>query len=150
MKIVTGWREVVSLPGLGIESIRAKVDTGAKTCALHACFIDEFLRDQQLWVRFGVHPRRNREDLLVECEARVSDRRSVMNSGGGREFRYVIMTEVWLGSLRQCAEITLANREDLSYRMLLGRNFLRGTCLVDSELSYVLGKKPPRRSGEMK
>lgn len=136
---VVGWREWAHLPQLHLEPIRAKVDTGAKTCALHAFYVEPFMKQEQAWVRFGMHPVARRSDIVVHCEAPLADRRPVVDSGGHCELRYVIETSVRLGSRIFSAEITLTDRETMQYRMLLGRNALSGF-LVDPTRSYALGR----------
>ncbi|MDX9875659.1 MAG: ATP-dependent zinc protease [Spongiibacteraceae bacterium] len=136
---VVGWREWAYLPELHLEPIRAKVDTGAKTCALHAFYVEPFMKAEQPWVRFGMHPVAKRNDIVVHCEAPLADHRPVTDSGGHRELRYVIVTPIRLGSRLFSAEITLTDRESMQYRMLLGRNALSGF-LVDPTRSYCLGR----------
>lgn len=143
--LTLGWREWAYLPQLHLEPIRAKVDTGAKTCALHAFYIEPFVNDGRAWVRFGMHPIARRKDVVVHCQAPLADRRQVTDSGGHRERRYVIETELQLGGRRFDAEITLTDRETMRYRMLLGRNALHGF-VIDPGRSYCLGR---RRSGLM-
>lgn len=138
---VVGWREWISLPDLCIEQIKAKVDTGARTSALHAYFVDPFSKYGEEWVRFGIHPLQNNADFAKVCEMPVKDRRIVTDSGGHREQRYVIETMVTLGEYHWPAELTLTDRDSMKFRMLLGRTALNGKYLVNPEASYLIGKK---------
>ncbi len=136
-KKLLGWREKVALPALGIEQVVAKVDTGAKTSALHTFFIEPFTRnDGSEWVRFGLHPVRKQQTPEVIAEAPVKEKRNVSDSGGHIETRFVIETEFVVGNTRFLAELTLTNREKMAYRMLLGRTALREHFIVDCDLSY--------------
>jgi len=137
---VLGWREWVRLPQLHRHALKAKIDSGAKTCALHAFYVEPFVRDAQAWVRFGIHPHLRHRTVIVHCETPLADRREVMDSGGHRELRCVIETELRLGTQTFRAEVTLTDRENLQYRMLIGRNALRGRFLIDTALSYSMGK----------
>lgn len=142
-KAVVGWREWLNLPELSLGPLKAKVDTGAKTCALHAFYVEPFTRNGLPWVRFGVHPIQRRPEPEIHCAAPVVDRRTVTDSGGHRELRYVIETVLQLADYRLKAQITLTDRENMRFRMLLGRNALRGNFLIDPSRSYALGKPNP-------
>jgi len=137
-----GWREWISLPSLGIPAIKAKVDTGARTSALHAFRLERFSRHGEDWVAFAIHPLQRDRDTVVECESRILDRRVVRDSGGHEELRYVIRAPVTLGEHAFEAEITLTDRDSMRFRCLLGRTALRGRFLVDSGRSYLQGHAP--------
>lgn len=134
-----GWREWVQLPDLVDAPIKAKVDTGAKTSSLHAFFIEPYTKDGNPWVKFLLHPNQNDYDIEVECHSAVSDRRDVSDSGGHKEKRYVIESSIVLGKEVLIAELTLTDRDSMSFRMLLGRNLLRGAYAVDSGSSFLMG-----------
>lgn len=139
-KIMIGWREWLALPALNIPAIKAKIDTGARTSALHAFFVEPFTKDDQQMVRFGVHPLQKRLDVEVICEAPVKDFREISDSGGHREMRYVIETEILLGDLAKRIEMTLTNRDNMKFRMLLGRTAMDGLQVIPDK-SYLAGRK---------
>ncbi len=147
-KLTVGWREWVSLPELGIEHIKAKVDTGARTSALHAFSVRAFTRQGRKMVRFKIHPYQRRDDIIVECVAPVLDRRWVTDSGGHKEQRYVIESNVQLGDQHWPIELTLTNRENMKFRMLLGRTAMKGKVVVNPGRSYIIGKKPEIKGKE--
>lgn len=142
---ILGWREWVSLPDLGIERIKVKVDTGARTSALHAFTIEEFTRENTPHVRFGIHPYQKRSDVEIYCETAIKDQRQVTDSGGHSELRYVIESRVKLGEMMWPIEITLTNRDSMGFRMLLGRTALRNTYLVNPTGSYLASLAPKRK-----
>jgi hypothetical protein len=135
-----GWREWITLPELGLPRLKAKVDTGARTSCLHAFSIREISRQDQCWVRFGIHP--YQDDMQTEffCEAPVRDRRPVTDSGGHTEERYVIMTPIELAGQRWPIEITLTNRDTMRFRMLLGRTAMTDRFIINPSLSFTSGK----------
>ena len=141
-RLTIGWREWVSLPELGIEHIKAKIDTGARTSALHAFSVRAFTKQGKKMVRFKIHPYQRQKDVVVECVAPVLDKRWVTDSGGHREQRYVIESSVKLGDQVWPIELTLTNRENMKFRMLLGRTAMKGKLIVNPGRSYLVGKKP--------
>ncbi len=140
-----GWREWVALPDLGLPAIKAKIDTGARTSALHAYEIEPYREHDRDMLRFLIHPIQNNQDLSVECRCPVFDFREVTDSGGHREMRYVIQSDVVIGGSRWPIEMTLTNRDTMRFRMLLGRRAMEGRYRVDPGASYVNGKLGPRK-----
>ncbi len=138
---VIGWREWVSLPGLKLPAIKAKVDTGAKTSCLHAFYVDTFVQRGAPWAVFGVHPLQKNSDLEITCTAPIVDERRVTDSGGHSEKRLVIESVLRLGGVRKKVEFTLTNRDTMSFRMLLGRQAIRRTWIVDPARSHVTGRE---------
>jgi len=134
-----GWREWVLIDSLGLPPIKAKIDTGARTSALHAFKVRAFRRHGNRWVRFCVHPRQQDRTLAVTCEARVLDRRLVTDSGGHTSMRYVIRCPLHMQGHTWPVEFTLTNRDSMRFRVLVGRTALRGRFLVDPGRSFVLG-----------
>lgn len=141
---VIGWREWVGLPDLGIRWIKAKVDTGARSSSLHAFDLEDFDREGEPWVRFSIHPVQRKTEKVLQAESKVLEYRSVRSSSGKASMRPVIVTDIgWLGRSWP-VELTLANRDEMGFRMLLGREAYRGQFLVDAGHSYY-GGKPPRK-----
>ena len=139
-RFLIGWEEWCALKKLGLPAIQAKIDTGAKTSALHAFDIEMYHRKDEKWVRFKVHPLANNKIITHLCHARLVDFRRVTNSGGQQEWRYVITTPLTLGRETWDIQITLTDRSPLSFRMLLGREALRGHVMIDPQKSHVTGK----------
>jgi hypothetical protein len=137
---IVGWREWVSLPGVGVGWIKAKVDTGARTSALHAFDLEDFDRDGEQWVRYSVHPWQGSDEDAVAAESKVVDRREVRSSSGHAEERYVVQLDISLCRHVVTAEVTLSNRDEMGFRMLVGREALVQGFLVDPGSSYLGGR----------
>ena len=134
---ILGWREWIGMPSFGIDRMKAKIDTGAKTSAIHAYKVREFERDGLLFVSFYIHPVQRKKKPEVYCEAPVADRRAVKSSNGKEEIRYVVRTELQIGSDVWPAEFTLTNRDQMGFRALVGREALRKRYVVDPSRSFV-------------
>lgn len=143
---VVGWREWVGLPDLGVDRIKAKIDTGARTSSLHAFDLERFSRDGHEMVRFEAHPLQRDTSVRVPVEAPLVDRRTVRSSTGDETVRPVIETDVTLLGERWTIELNLIRRDLMGFRMLLGRQATRGRFVVDPGRSFVDGQ-PPRRAG---
>jgi len=131
-----GWEEWVGLPDLSLPAIKAKVDTGAKTSALHAVAIEPFGTEKNPQVRFIMHPDPSNTSIEVVCSAKVIDRRNITSSNGSTELRYVIQSHVHIGGKKWPIDISLTNRETMGYRMLLGRSALIEGVSVSPSLSF--------------
>ena len=141
---IIGWREWIALPDLGIKNIKVKVDTGARSSALHAIHVKEFEKDGQSWVRFQVHPHQRSTKIIKTAEALVIDRRAIRSSSGKASIRPVIVTQISILGITFDVELTLANRDEMGFRMLLGREAFRNRFLIDPGNSY-FGGKPKRK-----
>ncbi len=139
-KIILGSEEWCAFPELGIPAIKARVDSGAKTSALHAINITPFVKNEENWIRFDINPIQNNLKTVIHCEAKLIDKRIVKSSSGFREQRYVIQSKIEIGSEDWNIEMTLTNRDSMGFRMLLGREAMSGRILVDPEEKYLLGQ----------
>lgn len=139
---VIGWREWVGLPQLGVPPLRAKIDTGARTAALHAFGLETFEREGTTYARFAVHPEHKQPGLAFVTEAAVVDERTVKSSSGSAEERLVIATQIAIGPHVFGAEVTLTRRDEMGLPMLLGRQTIRRRFLVDAGRSYLIGEPP--------
>ena len=139
-KLVIGWREWISLPDLKIPAVKAKIDTGARTSALHAFDLDVLKDGGNQKIRFGIRPLQRKKKVIRWCTADIFDRRMVTDSGGHREMRYVIQTPIRIGDQSWPIEITLTKRDTMKFRMLLGRTAIQDRYLVDPGNSYYFGR----------
>ena len=144
-KLTLGWREWVGLPELDLPEIKAKVDTGARTSTLHAFELDTFTEHGKPRVRFKIHPLQKDSEVIVTCVADIVDERFVTDSGGHKEQRLIISTPLTIGPWSWPIEITLTARDNMMFRMLLGRTAIKGIAMVDPSRSYTTGKRKRRK-----
>ena len=137
---IIGWREWVDLPDLGVKNIKAKIDTGARSSSLHAFNITIFKQGQEKWAQFQVNPVQRKTDNPVTVEAKILEFRSIRSSNGISVMRPVIVTNIKLHGNIWPIELTLSNRDEMGFRMLLGREAVRGKFLVDAGGSFLFGK----------
>lgn len=142
---VVGWREWLALPELGVDWVKAKIDTGARTSALHAFNVSRFTQHGEPWIRFEVHPWQRDNARSIIATAPLVEMRHIRSSNGKEELRPVIAATVRLANVSFVAEITLTRRDVMGFRMLLGRQAIRDRFLVDPGRSY-RGIKPLRRT----
>jgi ribosomal protein S6--L-glutamate ligase len=138
-KFLVGNREWCALPEMGVPAIKARVDSGAKTSSLHAFDISAFKRNSKDWVRFEIHPLQKNRRVKIQLEREIVDRRLVRSSSGESELRYVIKSTLSINGVDWPIELTLTNRDSMGYRMLLGREAMRGRMLIDPDEAYLLG-----------
>lgn len=141
---VIGWREWVRFPELGDFTVKAKVDTGARTSALHADDLEFFDRRGERWVRFTVHPEQRTNAVEFRCQAHVIEDRIVKSSNGEITHRPVVETTIAVGEACWPIELTLINRDEMGFRMLLGRTAIKNKFLVDVGHSYLLSREYDR------
>ncbi|BCS96665.1 hypothetical protein DSLASN_22970 [Desulfoluna limicola] len=143
LRPVIGWREWIELPDLGVKSIKAKIDTGARSSSLHAFDIKIYRQGEDQWARFQINPVQHKTGHPVTVDARILEFRSIRSSNGVSMMRPVIVTNIAFLGATWPIELTLSNRDEMGFRMLLGREAVRGRFLVDAGSSF-LGGKPPR------
>lgn len=143
-KDVIGWREWITLPELGGVCIKAKIDTGARTSAIHAFHTEYIKRGGKMIARFELAPLQHDGKHLVPCEAVVVDRRAIKSSSGHAQHRDVIRTTAELGEHRWQIELSLTTRDAMGFRMLLGRAAVRGNFVVDPGRSFLFGRLRPK------
>ncbi len=141
-----GWREWVGFPELGIKSIKAKVDTGARSSSIHAFNVESYRRKGKQFVRFDIHPVQRSTKKVIEAHAEVLEWRNVRSSSGKASLRPVIVTEVKFLGETWPIEVTLANRDEMGFRVLLGREAVRGRHLVDPGRSFYAGKPKKKKT----
>ncbi|MCI5143641.1 MAG: alpha-L-glutamate ligase, partial [Candidatus Electrothrix sp. ATG1] len=158
-KTIIGSEEWCAFPDMAIPALKARIDSGAKTSSIHAFNIQPFRRHGRSWVSFEVHPIQNNRRIVIRCEKPVTDRRAVKSSSGLTETRYVVSASMQLGPDSWEIELTLANRDSMGYRMLLGREAMGNRLIIDPSESFCLGKissnrirdlygeKEPKKSG---
>lgn len=139
---VIGWREWVALPDIGIQKIKAKIDTGARSSSLHAFNIRIFKKGPDKWARFQIQPVQRKTDNPVTVEAKILEFRSIRSSNGISVTRPVILTHMEFLGATWPIELTLSNRDEMGFRMLIGREAVRGKFLVDAGRSFLGGKSP--------
>lgn len=137
---VIGWREWVSFPEWGVPAVKVKIDTGARTSALHAADLEIFERDGQQFAKFSVHPWQRSERDSVEVEAVLLDQREVTSSSGEASVRPVVTAVIDLDGTPETIELTLTRRDDMGFRMLLGRKAMEGRHIVNPAASYLHGR----------
>lgn len=139
-RIVLGWREWVALPGLGVEAIRAKVDSGARSSALHVDAQWRFVERGAPWVGFRVTPG-DCAGPALDCHAPVHDERQVTDSGGRRSFRVFVCTTLRLAGVEREIEVNLSDRREMQFPMLLGRSAMSRAFTVDPARSWLHGRE---------
>jgi hypothetical protein len=140
-KLIVGWREWADLPDFGVEKVKVKIDTGARTSSLHAFKIEPFTYMGKPWVQFDIHPIQDNDHISFTIACPIVDYRSITSSTGHRQKRYIIKTKLTVGVYSSEIEISLAKRDEMGFRFLLGRNAMKGHLLVDPSHSFLLTRK---------
>ncbi len=139
-KTQVGWREWIGFPELGVDRIKAKLDTGARTSVIHAFRIRKVDDEDEPRVEFYLHPVQRQRNPEYRCIAQIIDERTVKSSNGESETRYLIITPMRMGEHIWPVELTLSDRDQMGFRMLVGRSAIRGRCIVDPGSSFLLGR----------
>jgi len=141
-----GWREWAGLPDLGVKRIKGKLDTGARTSALHVFNLNVFEKEKSEWVTFDIHPIQENDELICEtCIIPVKDKRIITSSTGHQEHRIIIETTLQVGDESWPIEVSLTNRDQMGFRFLIGRTALEGRIIVDPAGSYLLTETRRKR-----
>ncbi|EKD70811.1 MAG: hypothetical protein ACD_46C00387G0002 [uncultured bacterium] len=143
---IIGWREWIALPEFNIPKIKAKIDTGARTSALHAFSLRPFTENGKQKISFDIHPLQHNTEKIITCSADIVDKRLVTDSGGHAEERFVIETPIIVAGQTWSIEITLTERENMLFRMLLGRSALRKRFIVNPFRSFVTTKRYQKKA----
>ncbi len=141
-KLIIGSLEICDLPELDIDNLQVRIDTGAQTSSLHVDHLNSIIVRGKPWVEFEIHPDIHNVSHVIKCRSRVKDIRRVKSSNGESQQRYVIVTPIVLGQQQWPIEITLTDRSDMSYLMLLGREGMANRVLVDPSQTYLARKEP--------
>ena len=140
-KKIVGAVELCDLPHLAISDLTVRVDTGAATSSLHVDNIEEFKHNDELWIKFDIHPDIHNVERVVRREARVEGKKRVKSSTATREKRYVIITPIVMDGFQWDIQLTLTDRSEMTYLMLLGREAMIGQFIVDPEHDFLLTGK---------
>lgn len=141
-KLISGWREWAQLPDLNVEYIKVKIDTGAKTSSLHAFDLKTYTDGGREWLQFDIRPFQDNETITHTCRSPIVDHRWITSSSGHKQKRFIIETTLTLGEYSSLIEISIANRDEMGFRMLVGRNAPKGRILVDPSHSFLLSHQP--------
>jgi len=140
-RLVAGWREWAQLPELGVDYIKVKIDTGAKTSSLHAFQLSTVTHSGQDYVKFDIHPIQDNDTIIYTCISPIVDYRWITSSTGHRQQRFIIETQLKIGDYASLVQLSLANRDEMGFRMLIGRAALKKEVLVDPAHSFLLSHK---------